>query len=296
MKGEELSKGGLPEKMADMTNISNSTGGFIIIQPTGGLCNRMRAVTAGLSLAHITNKRLSLIWREDSHLNCSYNKLFKSHPEILLNHKEPIYVKSSIQHNKVKHILAKLINKISQYDIVLLDVENLNGCLISLGNIIEARKIYINTCHEFFDFNNNYKIFSPIEEISNKISEVSDSFDDATIGVHIRRGDNRTSFLNSPLSLFITTMKNMIESNGKTKYFLTTDSPIVETELKKYFGIKRVITHKKVFTTRTEVGVQDSVVDLFCLARTRTIVGSYGSSFTETAAKLGGAELIILKN
>jgi hypothetical protein len=37
----------------------------------------------------------------------------------------------------------------------------------------------------------------------------------------------------------------------------------------------------------------DALLDLFCLAACKKIIGSYCSSFTDTAASLGGIEKLI---
>ena len=45
----------------------------------------------------------------------------------------------------------------------------------------------------------------------------------------------------------------------------------------------------------TLAGMQDAVVDLFCLSRTRKLLGSYWSSFSDMAAELSGIPLQIVK-
>ena len=39
--------------------------------------------------------------------------------------------------------------------------------------------------------------------------------------------------------------------------------------------------------------MQDALIDLWCLAASRKIIGSYWSSFTDTAADMGGIEKVI---
>ena len=42
-------------------------------------------------------------------------------------------------------------------------------------------------------------------------------------------------------------------------------------------------------------GMQAAVIDLFCLANTNRIYGSYWSSFSEIAAQIKKAELVIVQ-
>ncbi len=41
--------------------------------------------------------------------------------------------------------------------------------------------------------------------------------------------------------------------------------------------------------------MEDAVVDLYALSRCRKIIGSYWSSFTDTAAELGSIERVLAK-
>ena len=50
---------------------------MIILEPVGGLCNRMRAIASALSVAKALDRRLWLIWRRDSTLNAAFEELFE---------------------------------------------------------------------------------------------------------------------------------------------------------------------------------------------------------------------------
>jgi hypothetical protein len=54
-----------------------NNGDKIYLKPVGGLCNRMRAIDSGVSLAGQFNKRLVVSWERDYHLNYKYSDLFK---------------------------------------------------------------------------------------------------------------------------------------------------------------------------------------------------------------------------
>ena len=55
-----------------------------------------------------------------------------------------------------------------------------------------------------------------------------------------------------------------------------------------------MITTDAELQRNTLTGMQDAVVDLWCLAATSLVVGSYYSSFSDTATELGGQPLEII--
>ena len=50
---------------------------MIIIQPSGGLCNRMRVINSGWQLAQERKERLLVLWNCNSELNCPFEDLFQ---------------------------------------------------------------------------------------------------------------------------------------------------------------------------------------------------------------------------
>ena len=50
---------------------------MLIIQPIGGLCNRMRAINSAMVLAKKQNKKLKVIWNVNAELGCPFEELFE---------------------------------------------------------------------------------------------------------------------------------------------------------------------------------------------------------------------------
>ena len=86
-------------------------------------------------------------------------------------------------------------------------------------------------------------------------------------------------------------MDEYLMKDQHIKFFLATDSPDVEESIKSNYG-DRIITHDKTLARNTVSGMQDSLIDLYCLARTNRIIGSFYSSFSEVAAKINNIELV----
>jgi hypothetical protein len=140
---------------------------------------------------------------------------------------------------------------------------------------------------------NHYKVFSPTNEIQNRIENKTSCFSQYTIGLHVRQTDNTIAIDNSPIELFKIKIEEEIAKNSKANFFLATDSPEVEKELINEFGAKIIVTSKEL-NRNSENGIMDALVDMYCLSHTKLIYGSYWSSFSEVAALIGGIQKIEL--
>ena len=112
--------------------------------------------------------------------------------------------------------------------------------------------------------------------------------------MHIRRTDHLDAIEESPLDAFITAMREKLDAEPGTNYFLATDDEQVEFLLMKLFPTK-IIVHKKEFTRQSIQGIKDAVVDLYCLSATAGIYGSYFSSFSDIAARIGNIPLHVIR-
>jgi hypothetical protein len=114
------------------------------------------------------------------------------------------------------------------------------------------------------------------------------------VGVHIRRGDNDASIQVSPLDSFLKRMQREVEQDPATHFFLATDDQPTERAVTDTF-LGRVTTRGKDLARNRTAGVQDALVDLLVLSKCSLILGSYWSSFSQTAAEMGGVELEIVR-
>ena len=160
--------------------------------------------------------------------------------------------------------------------------------------IQEHNRLYLSTCYCIMDYPQEIThVLRPIPEIQQEIDAITQLFAPNTIGVHIRRTDNKASISGSPTTAFIDAMKKELETDNKVHFFVATDDTSVRTLLQNTFP-GRIITQEFHKCHRdTLSGMKQAVVDLFCLARTTKIIGSYWSSFTDTAAEIGNTPLLI---
>ena len=90
-------------------------------------------------------------------------------------------------------------------------------------------------------------------------------------------------------------MTKRIDLDHGVRFFLATDCEETEQQMKRLFG-ERLITRARETSRGSHQGMRDAVVDLFLLARTKNILGSYYSTFSETAASIGGIQWVTVTN
>ncbi|SNR76068.1 hypothetical protein SAMN06265371_111103 [Lutibacter agarilyticus] len=274
---------------------------MIILEPKGGLANRMRVIASGLWLSNKTHKDVKLVWNLKDELNCDFYELFKpidSLSYVEAKKKKYYYVEATNQQKLNKKIKAWFVNKLINIDYCIKekDFENLiwNNKIDILSISKKHKNIYFQTCQEFGENFDEFLRFKPTLEIQDIINSQTKSFNKYIIGIHIRRSDNMRSIEKSPLELFIEKIKVELKKNIESNFFLATDDVNTEIELKKIFKGK-IITYNKELSRNTQKGIKDAVVDLYCLSKTKYIYGSYWSSFSDIAARIGQIKVFTLE-
>ncbi|MFM7448527.1 MAG: hypothetical protein ACKO24_08010 [Leptolyngbyaceae cyanobacterium] len=276
----------------------------LVIQPLGGLCNRMRVLDAAIAFAIQNNQRLLIIWSLNKDLNCGFKDLF-----LPINEKTIVFeIDDSIKYfaNQLIKFSFRLSGKYydNNYFEDFLGSE-LDGWLCGMYSqenelekvtkgIFQGEKVaYAATCHRFYRSIKPFSDFKPTQAIQEKIDALTRNFE-SVVGVHIRRSDNQWSINHSPTSKFIELMKDEIDKQSDVKFFLATDCSSDQKKIQDLFS-GRVITYQKTSLDRnSSSAIQDAMVDLYALSKTRKLIGSYASSFTKTASMIGGMETVIV--
>jgi len=89
-------------------------------------------------------------------------------------------------------------------------------------------------------------------------------------------------------------MEKRIEENDRTKFFVASDDPKVLHALVSRFGA-RVMCGDMQVSRKNLSGMLQATADLWALSRTKEIIGSYYSSYSEMAALIGGIPITIVK-
>jgi hypothetical protein len=259
----------------------------IVIAPEGGLCNRMQALDSAIALARKTGAELRVIWYRSANLNSSFEDLFVV----------PAVVGRITEIDLYKwrgRVRRRLYRKYFQtvFDLYL-EHRQIPADDATLESLVRDQCVYITAYRRFYENGPLFADFIPVPALQALIDVHAISFSN-TVGVHVRRTDNRYASDHSPIEMFIDLMRGEVAADDATRFFVATDSPDAEALLNTEFP-GRVVTHPKRRLDRNDhLAIEDAVVDLYCLSRCRKLLGSYWSSFSETAWQLGGIEKTIV--
>jgi hypothetical protein len=275
--------------------------GLITLIPTSGLGNRIRIMATSIKLAREGNKKLRIYWNRNLELNAPFDKLFEYPLNISV---KPIPVKFKIW-IVMRRFSSKLFGfenwylSLFKFDFIFLDrmvTDVLHNRVNLQKEVNKAKKILICSCEEvnYCDLP-DYRLFKPVVAIQKEIDSQVLQFKPSTIGIHIRATDHITSIKNSPFYLFENKMREELRINPEVTFFVATDNEDYQNRLLQKFGSEKILFHKKVFRRDVTEGITDAVVDLFCLSKTSKIYGSYYSSFSYVAGRIGLIPVQVLK-
>lgn len=258
----------------------------LTLVPQGGLCNRLRAVLSAVSLVeeqHVV-AHLRVGWSADAECAARFDQLFESldSPHVIIAPRRwtdrPV-----TRRNLHWPALVRSLFYSAQYRNAPPAVSALSGT------------IYVSTGFAFCDYSPAYvRRLRPLPHLQQRIDALSAAFDAHTIGIHIRRTDHTTCIAESPDALFVDAMQQAIDADPATRFYLATDDATLKVSLMERFPGR--VTAQDCKGTRSDLrGMEEAVVDLWTLARTSRLLGSFWSSFTDTAAEIGGIPLEIIR-
>jgi hypothetical protein len=292
---------------------------------TDGLCNRMRTIDSAITLSTNLKRDLKVIWVRNDLLNSRFNKLFEPidgielietssqlnyikalklnpYPKINPEKKKGITrflskalwklqcmklnIKGSVFYDELLEISSKQApdDKENEKHVYKMIYERIHRSMdVNFSN-------YIASCWRLYPDHEFYARFTPIKSLQERIDKNSSTFSE-TFGLHIRRTDHKEAIEMSGLDKFIALIEDKIENNDRSTFFLATDDLDTESALKKKFNGRIITTQKTSFSRNSEEGMQNAVVDLYCLSRTKKIYGSFRSSFSQVAADISGIEV-----
>ena len=236
--------------------------GMIALVSSAGLANRLRALDSSILLARATGHSLAVWWPRNQACGARFSDLFEPIPGVGVGAGYP----------RLVSIIA------SRFGLAL------SGRIrhtLPIEAVSRASLVSINTIHSFIS-PEDFSWAKPVAGIASEIERVGR----ADIGIHIRRGDHPTATRSNPTAGFMRAMHGRPEAT----FFLATDDDSVRRQVVDAFP-GRVTTVGRMPSRTTIEGVQDAVVDLFCLANCSEIWASRGSSFGEVAHYLRRAPL-----
>lgn len=256
------------------------------IIPTGGLCNRLRAIATGLAVAKSYHCPSIIYWNNSLGLKANFNELFKpiSQQDVkLIENKKWLYQINGNQDYLLRWPILKVLFEQTVFNFSIYR----DGEVYSILKKNYAHSLLLISCYPMCKNYDIQGMFIPQDDIQQRIDKVVSRFSARTIGVHIRRTDNKVSIQASPLENFTQMMDKEIDEDASTKFYVASDDDRVKETLKSKYPT-RIITLMDDTDRNSLEGMKFAVLDLFCLSKTQKIIGSVGSSYSQIAAEIGG--------
>jgi hypothetical protein len=265
---------------------------MILVMPEGGLCNRLRVVASSLMLAQATGQNMRVHWLQTPDFNARFDALF-----------DTVGLPFELQEGRALSTPAKAWARSREW------VARLQGALM-LGHAqtepgsfditaqatrIGSRNVFIRTNSRLGRRPGMFDVFKPTGQARAEIAQLQPRLQDS-VGVHIRRTDNLTAAAQSTLDRFEALMRAEQALRPDVQFFVATDEPAVLSQLQQSFGSCVWEYRKRAYARDDPTAIVDAVVDLYSLASTRRLIGSYWSSFTDTAADIRGIDCVIARS
>ena len=240
------------------------------LEVNAGLCNRLRALIAGICWAQKLDRKLVVHWPN-------------TRPECAAGFYD-LFLYSCLP-DFVKVIYVNLPN--AESCLQRQDAERIFG-----DN--SRDEINIKSHGNFWGTDNSYigylRYLVPSDRVYTLRNEWrQNGLLSTKIAVHIRMTDNEKAIRLSPFELFV---KKLNEVPGPVVVF--SDEPKAVLALQQMFG-PRILSFEKVRNRNTIEGMIEATTVFFALSQMETIYGSTNSSFSEIARDYAGNELVILR-
>ena len=182
------------------------TGASLTVAVEGGLCNRMRAALSAAGVAAASGCPVRVSWSSGSECGCRFDDVFAypfegraGIPGSLSVHPPRLYdIPSSRRNLRLPSLLRRFAYRACRSNYQGGEGDDVLSLLARYG------KVYISTCYEFFESAVEMKdLFRPSPHVLETVRQLSAGFNENTLGIHIRTGDNVMSRLHSPARLFI---------------------------------------------------------------------------------------------
>jgi hypothetical protein len=273
----------------------------IINYSTSGLGNRLRPLASCYAISKQTKRKLLIYWDNITPNGClaKWDELFKNKIEtisleelkqlndcILFSETDGIGHGYEREYQKFgRDALKVLASKFPSYQKSSFDYTYNNDNIIIYDNGFQPN-VNINDSYEFI------QSLQPIKEIQEKIDyyEHKLGLNKNIMGIHARGTD-----FGDYLDQYIYIIQHVLSQNPQQKFFLSTEDPVYENEIRKTFGNNIVIREKKNYIVKdenkpwndhnsfsiTKEHAQEAIEDMFLLSKTNIQIYHPSSTFCE---------------
>uniref|UniRef100_A0A7S1T5E1 Uncharacterized protein n=1 Tax=Compsopogon caeruleus TaxID=31354 RepID=A0A7S1T5E1_9RHOD len=299
----------------------NSVPPILMLDACHGLGNRMRALGSALSFANQTDMELLVLWRMDVHVGTSFYDLFSgmiqgaedvlvvlenftlpwhsirrgSERDVAWSHVDVYnYMEAEggsksapVRHNSSRHIYIK-----SAYSIVApgitkwrLDTQHLQR-LSPSSSVQRLMDSVLSAAGGESSFSSFVGVHVRGRTLSEDIRGVNGSLEyghEAARMIEYYRGQSQPA-------AFLEKMQELADRE-RASFFVASDSMSAIAEIRRHFP--QILVLKRSCDERERLCLQEALADLCLLSKTRLILGSPWSSFSEVASRFGNVKLLL---
>lgn len=298
----------------------------LYFEPVAGLGNRLRALASAVVVAREAGVGLKVIWREEVEcgnecgnippFNSSWPDLF-SYPKLRLAsnfpgsnysvHKENIWLKPNM--SVINPNMPPVVPGFNCSVHIAQNYSHLKELLATAWTHVQGEEVLCIKSELWLtkggekDGKFFFRLLQPSPPVKKMVEDYKRAVewdDKHIIGVHIRRtdlaitapdGSKKKMDALVSLSRYVDTMRkltNLAPGIQGIRYFIATDDAEAEKIMRSSFEDGRVFTYPKTAWSRSTVaGIQQALVDVLLLSECPILVGTYYSSYSETAKLIG---------
>ncbi|KAI0564065.1 Galactosyltransferase [Gracilaria domingensis] len=281
---------------------------LLIVHCMHGLGNRLRAIGSALAFAKNAKRVPVIIWESDAHIAAEFDALFNISDIVLLNRFIPKWPFKDL------HQYDSSWKEFKFYNYMEMEEGANKGELIKNdpSKHLYYKGAYIMEAPDYSWWeadNEQLRNLKPVGMVQDKLSDLEQKDLSNCIGVHIRNrtlekdiknvdfnqeyGSEAASTMEhwrtmSSYKTFVTEMERILQEEDKdAKFYVATDTFEILAIMSERFPGKILRTERKCDDRDSEC-VKYAVVDMYALSKTKKLLGSNWSSYTEMAERLGG--------
>lgn len=267
---------------------------YLIVAADHGLCNRLLAMAHYAVIAERTGRRIRVLWPADEEVaGGEFDDVFRD--DLSMTAEEMAALPGAVRFLEIRCGLRP-------------STPDDQRAIDSIAVLDEEVVAVTTSCYfepSFIDpvaFHRGVRAFlndlRPVAGVADAVRHVAhtngiDPDHPRVIGLHVRRTDRTESARISTDEAFFEIVDRHLETDERARFLLATDDQGVGARYGERYG-PRMIDHRGATVDGgiRRTSLPDAVIDLLLLARCHGIYGSYGSSFSKTAAIMRGVPFV----
>lgn len=259
----------------------------LTVNADAGLANRMRVICSALAVAEAQGRPLRVIWYRNNETGARFEDLFEpivGDVQLIERWAQSKLVRRAVK--TVELVAARLTRRVGTVHHQPTYLAAVDRALATPG-----RRSYLRTYYPLVEPWSDFGRLVPTAPIRASVEELR-HLADGGVGVHLRMGDPQ-DFGDDVFERVGDLLECELRERPQAPVFVASDDRAAVEALRGRFG-DRVRSAPISATERSNAtAISGALVDMLLLARTDVLLATPGSSFSETAAMIGGARLTL---